>query len=142
MGWQETNVSRKWLLKWAGFAKLVRQQVGGLYGGEPVKQWTEIEPNSKGEMCEIKYVTLKRAQYMTCGITGLPDYTGYKTKVITPDMVGKKVAIYTGVEFKNGEEGVVSKEQKAVIKMIRNDGGIAFVVRNEDTRPCDWEPIE
>jgi hypothetical protein len=142
MGWRETNVLRGWLMKWPHFAKLVRQQVGGLWGGEAVKEWETIENGADGKPRKVKFVTLRDAARIHCGVKGLPDYTGYRVKVITPDMVGKKVAIYTAVEGKNGDDGVVSPEQKATIHSIRKDGGIAFVVRSADTVPCDWEPTD
>ena len=139
MAWQETNVLRGWLLKHPTFAKLFRQQVGGFFGGSVVKKWSTFEKNSSGQTVEIKWVTLRQAQFIPVGAVGLPDYGGWRSKMVTQDMVGHPVAIYVGMEGKF-EDGALRPEQKVMLHNIRKDGGIAFVVRNEDTVPPDWEP--
>ena len=133
MSWKETNVLRGWLLKHATWAKLFRQQVGGFWAGQPVKKWSTFADGK-----ETKWVTLTQAQFVPVGRVGLPDYGGWRTKIVTQDMVGHPVAIYVGMEGKT-EDGVLTQEQKMMLHTIRKDGGIAFVVRCEDTAPPDWE---
>ena len=48
---------------------------------------------------------------------------------ITPEMVGKKIGIFTAIEIKT-EKGVVSKEQKDFINTITKLGGIAGTARS------------
>jgi hypothetical protein len=54
---------------------------------------------------------------------GWPDLTGWQTIEITPDMIGKKIAVFKGVEVKT-KNVHLSKQQKAVKKWIEDSGGI------------------
>jgi hypothetical protein len=60
---------------------------------------------------------------------GSSDYVGFVTMEITPDMVGKKVAVFTALETKTltGEERI---DQERFIKAVRRAGGIAGFVRS------------
>lgn len=62
-----------------------------------------------------------------------PDYVGFLPTVITPEMVGRQVAIFTGIEVKP-EGTVIHKEwspksreyaQQKFINLIRHHGGVA-----------------
>jgi hypothetical protein len=65
---------------------------------------------------------------------GSSDLIGWTTREITPDMVGKKIAIFTAVEVK-GERGRATAEQLNFIQRVRECGGIAGIARNpEDAR--------
>ena len=58
---------------------------------------------------------------------GSSDLIGWTTRVITPDMIGKKVAIFTAIEVKSGTRP--SKEQLTFIQAVRDAGGIAGIAR-------------
>jgi len=60
---------------------------------------------------------------------GSSDLIGWQSKTVTPDMVGKKVAIFTAIEIKTAR-GVISRQQDNFIKYLKMQGGIAGVVRN------------
>ncbi len=135
MAYLETNILRKWLIKYARFATLFRTQVGSFWAGTPVKKWSTFGTDGK----ETKWVTLQSAQYISIGVKGLADYTGWRTITVTQEMVGHRVAVYTAVEGKT-EDGRISDDQKRFILAVRRAGGIAMVVRSEDTKPTDWEP--
>lgn len=62
---------------------------------------------------------------------GSSDLIGWTTVEVTPDMVGRKVAVFTAVEVKTNK-GRVSDEQANFIQQVRNAGGIAGVARSED----------
>ena len=68
-----------------------------------------------------------------CGLggDGGSDLIGYKITTITPDRVGKKIAIFTAIEAKvlKGKRG---EDQKRFINMINNDGGIACFAEGEN----------
>lgn len=138
MGMAETNVMRRWLLKNAGFAKLFRTQSAGLWAGQPIKEWEGVDEN--GRM--MKFVTLKAASRVQVGFKGISDHTGWKKMIITPDMVGKPVAVFCAVEAKKDDNAKVTEEQAQFLHNVRKDGGIAFVVRSEDTIPSGWEPAQ
>jgi len=62
---------------------------------------------------------------------GSSDLIGWTPVQVRPDMVGKKVAIFTALEVKAGR-GSATKDQAAFIEAVKNAGGIAEVVRGED----------
>jgi len=61
---------------------------------------------------------------------GSGDIIGIDSVVITPDMVGKRVAIFCSWEVKSGT-GRASTEQINFARFVRNAGGVAEVVRSE-----------
>lgn len=63
---------------------------------------------------------------------GAGDLQGWTTIVITPDMVGREVAIHTSFEAKKEQGGRITKEQKNWINQVRNGGGIAGVIRSAE----------
>lgn len=60
---------------------------------------------------------------------GGSDLIGYRSITITPDMVGRKVAIFTALEIKT-PTGRATPEQRRFIEHIRAAGGIAGIVRS------------
>lgn len=62
--------------------------------------------------------------------TGSSDLIGWTPVEITPDMVGRKMAIFTAVEVKKNS-GRTSKAQLNFMNRIILDGGIAGVATNE-----------
>ena len=62
---------------------------------------------------------------------GFPDLFGLKTITITPDMIGRKVAVFTGVEIKT-PTGRIRDKQRHMINFMDDAGGIAGVVRSVD----------
>ncbi len=70
------------------------------------------------------------------GGKGGSDRIGFQQIKITPEMVGKTVAIFAAAELKT-DIGVVSPEQQHFVKFILDMGGIAGVARSLD----DWQKI-
>lgn len=68
-----------------------------------------------------------RVQYGLC--VGSSDLIGFHTRTITPDDVGKQIAVFVAMEVKT-ESGRVSPDQKRFIEFVKNAGGIAGVVRS------------
>ena len=62
---------------------------------------------------------------------GSSDLIGWMPVEITPEMVGKKVAIFTAIEVKT-KSGRVSADQVNFIEKIQEAGGIAGVARSEE----------
>ena len=60
---------------------------------------------------------------------GSSDLVGYVSTEITPDMVGKRVAIFTSIEIKT-KHGRVSELQQNFIDRVQLDGGISGVARS------------
>lgn len=109
----ETDILNKWRLKWATWATLLRNNTG-------------------------TFMTLDGSRMVQAGLgKGTFDFIGWKSVEITPDMIGKKVAIFTAVEGKAGD-GQLSPEQTNFLIQVRRAGGIAFVVRSENTVPSSF----
>lgn len=62
---------------------------------------------------------------------GSSDLIGWTERTVTPEMVGKKVAIFTAVEVKT-DAGRVSTHQLNFISRVRQAGGIAGIARNPE----------
>lgn len=76
-------------------------------------------------------VILKQGRIIHFGLCkGSSDIIGFKSVVITPDMVGKTVAVFIAPEVKK-KNGRVSPEQEAFINTVNRFGGIAGIVKSE-----------
>jgi len=70
-----------------------------------------------------------RMPYGLC--KGSSDLIGWRTVKITPDMIGKDIAVFTAIEIKT-KRGIVSDAQRNFIERVMLAGGIAGVARSED----------
>jgi hypothetical protein len=78
------------------------------------------------------YVLLKNARPLEAGLTkGGSDLIGWKMVEITPDMLGRKFAIFTAIEVKT-ESGRASQNQLNFISQVRAGGGVAGIARSAD----------
>ena len=72
----------------------------------------------------------ERGQLVTFGLCpGSADLIGYRSMVVTPDMVGQTVAVFAAVEVK-APTGRPTPEQTAFIEHIRAAGGLAGIARS------------
>lgn len=62
---------------------------------------------------------------------GTSDYVGWTRLEITPDMVGKIVAVFTAVEIKSSD-GKLTESQKDFIDLVNKSGGIAQVFKGDN----------
>lgn len=60
---------------------------------------------------------------------GSADLIGWRTITITPDMVGRQLAVFTSIEVKT-ERGRVRPEQHAWLNAVQRAGGIAGIARS------------
>lgn len=105
MGKQENDVTQKILAAIAGKAKVGRVQCG---------------------IWETKH-----GAFVHGAPDGTADLCGWKSIVVTPDMIGKKMAVFVGIEIKT-KTGRVGAAQKAFRRAVIRDGGICGVCRTED----------
>lgn len=102
----ETAIVREALLKGAGEGRLFRNNVGVL-----------------------KDHLGHRVRFGLC--VGSSDIIGWTPVVVTPEMVGRQVAIFTAYECK--EEARLTAEQRAFLTIVQAAGGLGAVVyRLED----------
>lgn len=79
----------------------------------------------------IAYYGAKRDQVVKYGLgVGTSDLIGWTPVVVTPDMVGKTVAVYTAVEVKSPSGGHEREEQRGYIKLVLESGGFAGFCRS------------
>lgn len=77
-------------------------------------------------------VTIDNARPLHAGLCeGSSDLIGWKSKTVTPDMVGKPIAIFVAIEVKAGK-GRASQAQLNFINQVRAAGGIAGIARSPD----------
>lgn len=74
----------------------------------------------------------KSNRMVTFGLCpGSSDLIGWRSVVITPEMVGKRVAIFIGAECK-APYSYASTPQRQFIQVVRDMGGRAGIFRNPD----------
>lgn len=112
-------------------ARIFRNNVGTAWQGIPVR------PSSPTNLTVMPGdILLRKSRIVHFGLSeGSGDYIGWKSVIITQDMVGKKFARFSSAEMKT-ERGSLSQEQLNWMTAIEFAGGIAGVVRNpiEDIR--------
>lgn len=91
-----------------------RNNVGKAYQGEVI----DVHPDR---------ITLRNHRLISFGLTeGSSDLIGYTSVTITPDMVGRKVAIFTALEIKQpGRQA--TPLQRNFIHVVKDAGGRAGV---------------
>ena len=60
---------------------------------------------------------------------GSSDLIGLRSVVVTPEMVGQRIAQFVALEIK-AAHGVVSPEQRAFLQLVQALGGVAAVCRS------------
>lgn len=122
----EGSLLRKFLLEYTRVgSRLFRNNTGMAWTGKregPVKRTMQVilQP---GDM------VLRRARPFHSGFPkGSSDLIGWTQVQITPDMVGKHVAVFTAAEVKTGKLKA-TVEQKAFIRTVNEAGGIGVVAR-------------
>lgn len=100
-------------------ARLFRQNTGLAWQGEIIEKTPQR-------------LILKNPRPIHCGlIKGSSDLIGWTPVVITADMVGKTVAIFTALEVKT--PGVsATPEQKNFVEQIAKVGGCGHIVRSAE----------
>jgi len=63
------------------------------------------------------------------GNPGGSDLIGFHTVTITPDMVGRQVAVFTALEVKT-PTGRATEQQQRFLAMVEAHGGIAGIARS------------
>lgn len=124
----ETNLVREIILRLGRIPgiRVFRNNTGNAWIGKSyvVPKAMSINVN-KGD------VVVYQARFFTAGLCkGSSDIIGFKSVVITPEMVGKTVAIFIAPEVKTAT-GKISPEQEAFINTVNRFGGIAAIVKSE-----------
>jgi hypothetical protein len=62
---------------------------------------------------------------------GSADYIGWMPVTVTPEMVGRTLAVFTAMEVK-ATGGLVSECQRVFLSRVQDAGGIGFVARSPE----------
>lgn len=76
-------------------------------------------------------------------VVGACDLPGLTEVVITPEMVGCKVAVFTSIETKRTQGGKTSDDQKNWMSFVQRAGGIAGVANSPESAQAivrDYRP--
>jgi len=72
----------------------------------------------------------RTGRLVTFGLArGSADLIGWRTVVVTPEMVGQRIAVFTSIEVKT-PTGRLRPEQQAWLGVVRGAGGVAGVARS------------
>jgi hypothetical protein len=107
--------------------RVFRQNVGTGWAGKATRitQSTTVRLNP-GD------VVIRAARPLHAGLCkGSSDLIGWRSVEVTPDMVGKRHALFLAIECKS-ERGKASDEQQNFIDRVRADGGLAGIARTPD----------
>jgi hypothetical protein len=75
-------------------------------------------------------VVVRNARHLQAGLcVGSSDLVGWRTVVVTPDMVGRDVALFCAIEAK-AEAGRLTPEQANFLQRVRDAGGIGVEARS------------
>jgi hypothetical protein len=77
-------------------------------------------------------VFIENARPFHAGLAkGSPDLVGWISLVVTSEMIGQSIAVFTGIETKS-KTGRTSPEQRNFLEQIEKNGGIAIVANDEE----------
>ena len=86
-------------------------------------------------------VTLADARPLHAGLcTGSSDLIGWVTIQVGPEMVGRKIAVFTAIEVKTAT-GKATEAQLNFMARVREAGGIAFIANDAVKSPADLKTI-
>lgn len=81
---------------------------------------------------QVGTYTLADGRVISSGLCkGSSDAIGWHSIEITPEMVGRRVAVFVALEAKS-DTGRPTREQMAFIAAVRAAGGIAGIVRSSE----------
>lgn len=79
-----------------------------------------------------KHLSLDGKRVVTTGLfPGASDLIGWTAIVVTPEMVGRTLAVFTSIEVKVGNKQA-TEDQERWIAAVESDGGIACVAHSPD----------
>lgn len=126
---EETNIVRRIMLKLGIIpgVRIFRNNIGKAWIGQS-KKFTARQT----VIVEAGDVLIRQGRFFDAGLcVGSSDLIGFKSILVTPEMVGKPVALFLAAEVKT-EKGKASAEQIAFIEMVNKYGGVGFVARSAE----------
>jgi len=129
----ETSLVKNFMMRASKLgSRLFRNNVG--MGWAPAGRASNIVAVKRNQLvqCHPGDVVVRKARPLHAGLAkGSSDLIGWTPVVVTEDMVGKTIALFTAGEVKT-EKGRATDEQKNFIETVKRHGGLADVIRTED----------
>ena len=98
----------------------IQQRIRLACGRGPVRLWR----NNTGALVD------QQGRFVRFGLCkGSSDLIGLRSVVVTPEMVGQRIAQFVALEIKTAG-GVVSSEQRAFLQLVQQLGGLGAVCRS------------
>lgn len=118
MGFKESSIEREITLETSKTGtRLFRNNVGKAWAGNKYERINQTD------------VIIRNARILHAGLCkGSSDRIGWNPVKITPDMVGKTVAVFTAVEVKTNK-GRSSIHQDRFLQAVRKSGGYGILGR-------------
>lgn len=122
----EANIQRLGMMRASRLgAVTIRNNVGAAWVAPPNRQ---KKFNKDGKL----YVTLEQPMWLDYGLgEGSADTVGWKSVTVTQDMVGKKLAVFTSIEYKTAK-GRAKEKQVNWHNAMKQAGAYSGFVRCED----------
>lgn len=76
-------------------------------------------------------ITIQNPRPLKAAIKGFSDLAGFTPVLITPEMVGRTLAVFTAIECKS-PKGKPTDEQENFLNYIRSQGGKAGIARSPE----------
>lgn len=131
---KKTSLSRPESTIMKACAKAVSSESCKIFRNNVGKGWIGKSKyiNYEGQyFCKRGDVIIRNARRFESGLCeGSSDLIGWRSVEITPDMVGKKIAVFTAIETKTAC-GKASKPQERFLNAVKIMGGFAGVARSE-----------
>ena len=113
---------RVWLLHDMNAETTLQQQIRLALGTRPDARLFRNQVGSLPDPHTGRLVTFGLAR-------GSADLIGWRTVVVTPDMVGQQLAVFTSIEIKT-PTGRIAPAQQHWLGAVRSAGGIAGIARS------------
>lgn len=126
MAQDETNLLKRLQIKVSPLGwRLFRNLVGGAWMGRVTEEYSLPQ---KGKP-PLHVVELVAAYRVTVGLgIGSSDAVGWRTVMITEDMVGKPMAQFVAAELKTLKYRKATEEQVNFLHQVADAGGLAMIV--------------
>lgn len=118
MGAPETNLKNKHDRTLTRWQRLIRVNCGISWGGRVVSK-------ARGVLKLVNFGVVQGAE------AGTSDQVGFDSIIVTPDMVGQRVAVFVACELKATKRDKLNPAQVNFKKMVVAMGGIHREVRSD-----------
>ena len=115
----ETNLLKRIMIAVPEMCRIFRNNTGTVWVGKKHKQSKTI-------------MVIEDPRPLKAGLfKGSSDLIGWTSITITPEMIGRKMAIFTAIEVKTAK-GRVLKDQETFLRNVTDAGGIGSVATDPD----------